>query len=92
MRFIKKLPELQVTVIITDLVSHKTETYTVIDIEILAAVKRAIAINFSSYNADCEPHSYFIGKYMTYVWNENLVKFAKANRFSFSYSTKPFNG
>ena len=91
MRFIKQLPELLVTVNITDLITHKTETYKVLDIEILAAVKRAIAINFSSYNADCQQYSYFISKYMDTIVNENLVKFAKKNRFSFSYSSEIFN-
>lgn len=91
MRFIKQLPELLVTVNITDLITHKTETYKVLDIEILAAVKRAIAINFSSYNADCQPYSHFISKYMDTIVNENLVKFAKKNRFSFSYSSEIFN-
>lgn len=85
------LPEFKYTVVITDNYTNQTNTYEVLDVDVMAAVKHAIALNFSSYNANCNKDSYFIGRAMDSIWNERLAHFANKNKFSFTYTSLPFN-
>ena len=85
------LPEYKYTVVITDNYTNQVTSYEVIDVDVMAAVKHAIALNFSSYNANCNKDSYFIGKAMDFIWNERLAHFANKNKFSFTYTSVPFN-
>ena len=91
MKTIIKLKEIVVTIVITDLCTNQVESYDVLDVDVMSATKRAIAIHFSSYNTKCNPNSYYIGKKMDTIWNEKLVTFAKKNQFSFTYNSKAFN-